>query len=88
MVWVLPPGLSVLYFMVITFIAHTVIDYFTSRLNSKLWARAEYWRKRTETDSPGYPELQGRFVHRFFVSIGFDQLLHFIQLLLTYWILR
>lgn len=39
-------------------------DYFTSRLNSKLWA-------------------QGR-THDFFVAVGFDQVLHYIQLILTY----
>lgn len=54
-------------FLPITFIAHTITDYFTSRLNSKLWA-------------------QGK-VHNFFVSIGFDQILHYVQLFLTYWIL-
>jgi len=29
---------STLYFSVITFVVHTITDYFTSRLNSKLWA--------------------------------------------------
>ena len=48
----------------ITFVAHTITDYFTSRLNSKLWEKKE--------------------VHWFFVSIGFDQWLHYIQLFLTY----
>lgn len=51
----------------ITFVAHTITDYYTSRLNSKLWAAGK--------------------VHEFFVSIGFDQLLHFTQLLLTYQLL-
>ena len=51
-------------FVVITFIAHTLQDYFTSRLNSRLWEKKE--------------------VHYFFVSIGFDQFLHFAQLILTY----
>lgn len=54
-------------FVLITFIAHTITDYFTSRLNSKLWAKGD--------------------VHNFFVSIGFDQVLHYTQLLLTYYIL-
>ena len=54
-------------FALITFIAHTITDYFTSRLNSKLWAEGK--------------------VHNFFVSIGFDQILHYVQLFLTYWIL-
>lgn len=55
------------YFIPITFVAHTITDYFTSRLNSKLWNEKK--------------------VHWFFVSIGFDQFLHFTQLLLTYYIL-
>ena len=54
-------------FVFITFIAHTITDYFTSRLNSKLWAKGD--------------------VHNFFVSIGGDQVLHYTQLLLTYYIL-
>ena len=54
-------------FVLITFIAHTITDYFTSRLNNKLWAKGD--------------------VHNFFVSIGFDQVLHYTQLLLTYYIL-
>lgn len=48
----------------ITLIVHTIQDYITSRINSKLW--------------------NDKKVHLFFVSIGFDQLLHFIQLILTY----
>ncbi len=51
----------------ITFVIHTITDYYTSRLNSKLWAAGK--------------------VHEFFVSVGFDQLLHFTQLLLTYQLL-
>lgn len=56
------------WFIPITFICHTITDYFTSRLNSKLWS-------------------QGK-VHEFFVSVGFDQLLHYIQLFLTYYLLK
>lgn len=59
--------LNVFYFGVITFICHTITDYFTSRLNSKLWAEGK--------------------IHNFFVSIGFDQVLHYIQLFLTYYFL-
>ncbi len=55
---------SIFTFITITFFAHTITDYFTSRLNSKLWAEGK--------------------VHYFFVSIGFDQLLHYAQLFLTY----
>ena len=57
----------VLWFFPITFITHTIIDYFTSRLNSKLWAKGQ--------------------THNFFVSVGFDQILHYIQLFLTYYLL-
>jgi hypothetical protein len=51
-------------FLIITFLAHTVTDYFTSRLNTYLWKKGD--------------------VHNFFVSIGFDQLLYYVQLLITY----
>lgn len=56
-------ALNCIIFTAITFVAHTLTDYFTSRLNSKLWA-------------------QGK-VHNFFVSVGFDQVLHYVQLFLT-----
>ena len=52
-------------FPVITFVCHTITDYFTSRLNSKLYGKGD--------------------IHNFFVSIGFDQWLHAVQLLLTYY---
>jgi len=54
-------------FLGVTFVAHTITDYFTSRLNTKLWNE-----KR---------------VHDFFVSVGFDQVLHYFQLLLTIFLL-
>lgn len=54
-------------FGIITFVCHTITDYWTSRLNSKLWK-------------------EGR-VHWFFVSVGGDQMLHYIQLFTTYWLL-
>lgn len=50
-------------FSFITFVAHTITDYFTSRLNAKLWAKKD--------------------MHYFFVSVGFDQVLHYVQLILT-----
>ena len=51
----------------VTFFCHTITDYFTSRLNSRLWTKGE--------------------THNFFVSVGFDQVLHYIQLFTTYYIL-
>jgi len=58
---------KILLFFPITFIAHTITDYFTSRLNSKLWAEGK--------------------VHYFFVAVGGDQILHYIQLFTTYYLL-
>lgn len=55
-------------FTTITFLAHTITDCFTSRLNSRLWREQK--------------------VHNFFVSVGFDQVLHYIQLFLTYYYLK
>lgn len=59
---------DILYLIPITFVCHTITDYFTSRLNSKLWS--------------------GGKTHLFFVSIGFDQILHYVQLFLTYYLLK
>lgn len=70
-VWIAPTvmiiGQNAGWFLLVTLIAHTVQDYITSRINSKLWADKK--------------------VHWFFVSIGFDQLLHYTQLIGTYYLL-
>ena len=58
---------SILWFGPITFVCHTITDYFTSRLNSKLWEKKD--------------------IHNFFVSVGFDQWLHYVQLFITYYLL-
>lgn len=60
-------GLYSIYFAGITFVCHTITDYFTSRLNSRLWKEGK--------------------IHEFFVSIGFDQVLHYGQIFLTYHLL-
>jgi len=57
-------GRSVLLFILITFITHTLTDYITSRINKKL--------------------LKRRSKKMFFVSIGFDQILHYLQLFICY----
>lgn len=62
------PIWSGMKFFLITFACHTFTDYFTSRLNSRLWEKGK--------------------VHNFFVSVGFDQVLHYVQLFLTYYILK
>lgn len=51
-------------FSIITFVIHTVTDYYTSKAHKVLWDNKE--------------------THNFFVSIGFDQVLHYIQLFITY----
>lgn len=59
-----------LLFGVITFIAHTATDYVTSRIVSKKFAKGEY--------GSSIPNFGG------FTVIGFDQVLHYGQLFLTY----
>ena len=77
--WVVPVWLMTgdwinsLLFVVITFVAHTITDYFTSRVVSKKFANNYY-------GSP-IPNFGA------FSTIGFDQVLHYTQLILTwYWL--
>ena len=76
--------INVVYFTLITFVTHTITDYFTSRLNSKLIPKTEILAS--------YPEYfkykKDSSWYLFFVSIGFDQILHYIQLFLTYYLLK
>ena len=58
-------------FIPITFVCHWLTDYFTSKVNTGLAIEA----KRTTK------------WHDFFVNVGFDQMLHYIQLFLTYYYL-
>jgi hypothetical protein len=58
----------ILLFPLITFVCHWITDYFTSRINAKLWTA----NKR----------------HEFFVAIEIDQLLHYLQLFITYYLLK
>jgi hypothetical protein len=60
-------------FPVITFVFHTATDYFTSKIVSRKFDNNEY-------GSP-IPNLGA------FTVIGFDQVLHYIQLFLTYHLL-
>lgn len=61
-------------FLVVTFCAHWITDYFTSRIVSKKFEAKHY-------GSP-IPNLGA------FSVIGFDQLLHYTQLFLTYYLLK
>lgn len=60
-------------FILITFICHTITDYFTSRIVSKKFAEGKY-------GSP-IPNFGA------FTLIGLDQVLHYIQLFSTYYLL-
>ena len=60
-------------FPVITFVFHTITDYFTSKIVSRKFANNEY--------GSSIPNLGA------FSVIGFDQVLHYIQLFGTYYLL-
>lgn len=63
--------LYALYFILITFVIHTATDYFTSKHSSK-----QYQKGNFGTDIPRGMD--------FFVTLGFDQLLHQWQLIPTF----
>ena len=58
-------------FVTTTFVAHTITDYFTSKIVSKKFADKVYYT--------GIPNLGA------FAIIGIDQTLHFVQLFYTYY---
>lgn len=60
-------------FLLITFVCHTITDYYTSKINHKL-----YIDKKLGGSIPNFG---------FFTMVLFDQLLHYIQLLITYLII-
>ena len=64
---------KVIYFIITTLVAHTITDYFTSKIVSKKFKKQQY-------GSP-IPNLGA------FSIIGFDQILHYFQLFITYSIL-
>lgn len=73
-------------FVVATFGFHFLTDYVTSRCTSKLWFFKPW--EVTENGMALTWIASGGNRHYFFVMIGFDQLLHYIQLALTYRLLQ
>jgi hypothetical protein len=77
LVWLLPVWIftgslyGAFLFSVFSFVAHTITDYFTSRIVSKKFADHYY-------GSP-IPNFGA------FSTIGFDQVLHYVQLIITWW---
>ena len=59
-----------LYFTLITFVAHTITDYFTSKVTKRLYEQKKF--------GSSIPNLG------FFTVVGLDQWLHAIQLFLTF----
>ena len=62
--------LNILLFTIITFIFHTITDYMTSRVVKQKFDNEEY--------GSDIPNLGA------FTIIGFDQVLHYVQLFLTF----
>ncbi len=61
------PSLAVIKFTIVTFIAHFITDYCTSRLTGKYYTAKKFY---------GFPG--------FWTTIGFDQVLHYTQLIICY----
>ena len=71
--WSVTIACKLILFTLITFIAHTITDYFTSRIVAKKFANQEYGSSIPNTGA--------------FTIIGIDQVLHYIQLFGTYYLL-
>ena len=72
--------LLIVSFTVITFVCHWITDYLTSKLNTKLLPK----REQHNTQPEYFRYIGNANFHNFFTSIGFDQILHYTQLFLTF----
>lgn len=81
--------MNLIYFTVITFVIHTITDYFTSRLNKHLSPDKEYHigSANGKEENKFFRYVKGSSFHKFFIGIGFDQCTHYIQLTLTFYYL-
>lgn len=74
-------------FAALTFLLHFVVDFWTSRLTTRLWF-ISFIPRRLDLGFPVHRDhpLYARVLpsrHWFFVAIGADQLLHFLLLAVT-----
>jgi hypothetical protein len=65
---------ATLIFVLVSFVAHTITDYITSKIVSRKFQRKEYGSK--------IPNFGA------FTIIGIDQVLHYVQLFSTYFLLK
>lgn len=72
--------LFIIIFTALTFISHWITDYLTSKLNTILLPK----REQHNTQPEYFRYIGNTNFHNFFVSIGFDQILHYTQLFLTF----
>jgi len=75
-------------FCIITFCCHWVQDYWTSRWTSRLYKEVEFWNSRFRSEGQYALQQKGKYSHKFFLVIGLDQLLHYVQLVLIYQLLK
>lgn len=75
-----------LLFSLITFLTHLGTDFVTSRITSKLWFIDLRLRSTVNPNLkwPFFAMIDTKKRHWFFVAIGFDQLIHYFTLGLTY----
>lgn len=74
----LPWGIK---FALVTFLLHTLVDYYTSRITSKLWFIE--LGQQYATNLFDWAKVDARKRHWFFTTIGFDQWLHALCLAIT-----
>lgn len=67
---------ALISFALINFVLHWITDFFTSRLTSYLYMKAE--------NNPKEVFLFNSWRHWFFSAIGADQVIHYLCLILTY----
>lgn len=75
-------------FVLVTFVLHYWVDYYTSRVTSKLWfmkPTINVYQRGVGTELVSYQtyEVISEYRHWFFVAIGFDQLIHYFTLAAT-----